>query len=145
MFGGETELRFRTHHSAGDHPADAGLLQLAGIPRPRIGQHRALRGERNVLSGGHVRGAADDRLPLPALVHRDQPQPVRVRMGPYFQDPPDDHPLPVAAGSFDVRYFEPGQGQPVRQGLHVFRQRHHRFEPPKGDAHGTDSSNERQN
>ena len=135
VFGREAQLRFGTHHPAGHHAPDAGLLQLAEVSGPRVGEHRPLRGERDVLTGGHVGGAADDRLVLPALVDGDQPEAVRVRVGLHFEDPPDDHPVPVAARSLDVRDLEAGQGQPVGEGVDVLRERHHGLQPAERNAH----------
>ena len=135
VFHGQPQFRFRTHHPSGHHPADARFLQLARTPGPGVGEHRPLRGKRDVLSGGNVRRPADDRLRFPALVHGDQSEAVGIRMGTDFQDPPDDHAVPVAADLFDVRDFETRQGQPMGESLDVFRQGNHGFQPPERDAH----------
>ena len=122
----QAQFVFRANHAFGGFAAqfrfadDDGRAPV-GVFAVGQGERGPWRGDRHVLSGGHIRGAAHDAGGFRAAqVHFATGKPVGVRMGAYALHPPHDHPVQRRPDFPDVFHLQPAHGEDFGQFLRAF-------------------------
>ncbi len=116
MLVGQPQLALAEDHPGRLNAADHCGLQHRGLPLCPSSTRAPTRRESDLLSGGDVRRAAHDAVPLVvADVDGGEAQAVGVRMRLHRRDLPDaDVVAPVAAGAHDAVDGEAGHRQALR-------------------------------
>jgi hypothetical protein len=111
---GDTQLPLGADHARRFYAAYLRLFELQRLTAVSVYKLSADAGESNLLAGGDVGSATDDRQAFPPQIDGGQPEAVGLGMGLDGQNLADDGVLPAADG-LHRSHLGPGHGEPVGQ------------------------------